>query len=375
MHINYMKKSILFFHFDLGNGGAERVLVNIANGLDSRKYDVTVKTLFNYGVNKDSLAPYIKREWVFDFKPFNGITKVISIIPAKFLHKLFVKRHYDIEVAFLEGSATKIISGCKDRKSRLFAWIHVEVGNKRKFFGSFLSMREALMCYHKFDGIACVSENTRDSFIKSTGWTDLNISVIHNVLEVDDIIKKSSESIPHELDEGVVNICSVGRLTEQKGYERLLVVLTRLFKEGINNWHLYLLGQGEKREALEQLSRDGQISDRVTFLGYVNPPYPYVAKMDLFVCSSYREGYSTAVSESVIMGTPVLTTECSGMREILGDGGKIVENSENGLYTGLKELLLNPNLIKGLKQDTLKRANIFSTSSAIAEFESFVNEN
>ena len=90
-----MAIKILFFHFDLGNGGAERVLVNLANALDRDKYDITVMTLFNHGVNKDLLNSNIRRQWVFDFAPISGINKLLTLFSPRLLHKLFIKENYD----------------------------------------------------------------------------------------------------------------------------------------------------------------------------------------------------------------------------------------------------------------------------------------
>ena len=96
--------------------------------------------------------------------------------------------------------------------------------------------------------------------------------------------------------------------------------------------------------------------------------------MDFFVCSSLQEGYSTAVTESIVVQTPVLTTDCSGMREIFGDtdAGIIVQNSENGLFNGLRKILKDKNLRDRSKQAAILRSGYFSTKNLIAEFESFI---
>ena len=74
--------------------------------------------------------------------------------------------------------------------------------------------------------------------------------------------------------------------------------------------------------------------------GFQSNPYSYMKRSDLYVCSSYVEGFSTVVSEAVILGIPVVTTESSGMREILGDSeyGLITENSDESLYQGMKKM-------------------------------------
>jgi glycosyltransferase involved in cell wall biosynthesis len=102
-------------------------------------------------------------------------------------------------------------------------------------------------------------------------------------------------------------------------------------------------GVGELEGMLRNCIRDNELHSVVTLAGYKDNLYKYIKRADLFVGSSYTEGCSNAVFESVIVGTPVITTRCSGMEEILGDDeyGMIVENNEDALYDGLSSLLLN----------------------------------
>lgn len=75
-----------------------------------------------------------------------------------------------------------------------------------------------------------------------------------------------------------------------------------------------------------------------------------MAASDLYVCPSYVEGFSTVVSEAVILGLPVVTTECSGMKEILGESeyGLITENTEEALYEGMKKILSDKKMLSAL---------------------------
>ena len=114
---------VLFFIHDLMHGGAEKVLVNLVNNMDSDKFDITVMTLFNEGVHIKNLNPNITYKYVFR-KSFRGNSKLLSIFSPKLLHKLFIKDEYDIAVSYLEGSCTRIISGCNDDNVKKFAWVH-----------------------------------------------------------------------------------------------------------------------------------------------------------------------------------------------------------------------------------------------------------
>ena len=111
-----------------------------------------------------------------------------------------------------------------------------------------------------------------------------------------------------------------------------------------------------------------KMNEKVKFLGYQLNPYKYAAKCDLFVCASYAEGFSTAATEALIVGTPVCTVEVSGMKEMLGENneyGLVVENNEEALYQGIKKLLDNPELLKHYKKKAKERGKMFSTEKTV----------
>lgn len=367
-----MKKKILIFHFDLGNGGAEKVLVNLLKCLDYQAYDVTLFLLFKYGVNLPTLPPNVRLLYLFNRRPFRGIIHLLKLLSPRTLHKLLIREKYDIEIAYIEGAPTRIISGCPNKGTKLYSWVHIQTeGN---FFKSYRSLNEAKKAYLRFDKVLFVSEYAMQTFKERTGWINLSMGVCHNVIDVNDIKSKSSEAVSSQLSTAALNLCSVGRLTEQKGYVRLVRMLGELKDKVKLDWQLYILGQGEQKQLIESTIMKYGLQDCVHLLGYDMNPYKYVSKMDVFVCSSYKEGYSTAVTESIVVGTPVITTDCSGMGEILGDSGAgiIVENSDEGLKSVLEDLLNGKIDVSELKSNAIERANYFSQSN-LKEFEDVIN--
>lgn len=116
----------------------------------------------------------------------------------------------------------------------------------------------------------------------------------------------------------------------------MIRIQRRLLEEGYDV-QLLILGTGWQQKELENLCEENGVSNAVTFLGYQTNPYKYVSNCDLFVCASYAEGFSTATTEALIVGTPVCTVNVSGMKEMLGENdefGVIVENNEEALYSG-----------------------------------------
>ena len=101
-------------------------------------------------------------------------------------------------------------------------------------------------------------------------------------------------------------------------------------------------------------------------------PYKYVAKCDLFVCASYAEGFSTAATEALIVGTPVCTVEVSGMKEMLGENneyGIVCDNNEDSLYESIKELLDSPDKLNYYTEQAKKRGKDFNTYHTVKAVE------
>ena len=97
-------------------------------------------------------------------------------------------------------------------------------------------------------------------------------------------------------------------------------------------------------------------------------PYPIIKQASLYVCSSYREGYSTSVIEALILGVPIVTTMCSGMEEILGsknEYGIITKNTDADLLDGIENIITNPNLYKSYKVAAKERGKLFELSKNV----------
>lgn len=363
-------KKILFLIHDLGHGGAEKVLVNLVNNMDPEKFNITVLALFGGGVNEQFLKPHIRYITVFK-KTFPGNSHLLKLLTPKQLHKWLIKEKYDIEVSYLEGPSARIISGCPHEDTKLVSWIHSTAKSVNEVCESFRTKKEAQQCYDKFHSNVFVSAGTRAAFMR---YCSLHTStcIMFNVNQSDAIIEKSLENIDAGSYAGdEIKLCCVGKLEKAKGVARLINIHKRLIDEG-KNVKTIILGDGAEKEHLQKQIDDNNLSESVTLLGYQTNPYKYVSKCDLFVCSSYSEGFSTAATEALIVGTPVCTVEVSGMKEMLGENneyGLVTENSEESLYEGIKQLIDNPELLAHYKKQAKERAKIFTTKETVAAVE------
>ena len=366
------KKKILIFHYNLQGGGAERVFVNLLKYLDLNKYDITLKTIFKSGPYVKDIPEGVKFSSVFKHE-FKGFNTMMKALPARILHRLFIKGRYDVEVAYLENSPTRIVAACPHKETKKVGWVHVEFDQRATPCAGFRDDKEMVAAYNKLDELVFVAQRTRDNFLGLFPEINVPVRVIHNVNDFDQIRKMAQEDIPIDLSKKALNLCAVNRLFAHKGFDRLITAFKRLEDTGlIDDVRLYILGNGPERENLEQMVVENGLSDHIKLLGFDPNPYKFVSKMDLFVCTSYREGYSTATTEAIALGVPVFTTDCSGMEEILEDGkfGMIVPNDDESIYQGLKDLLTHREKIANYAA-AIKAAPPMTTQSLVDKYEEF----
>ncbi|MBQ7373249.1 MAG: glycosyltransferase [Clostridia bacterium] len=366
-------KKILFLIHDLSHGGAEKVLVNLVNNIDKTKFDVTVMALFGGGVNEAYIKEGVKYKIVFK-KPFRGNSKLFKLFSPRMLHKKFIRDKYDIEVSYLEGPCARIISGCPYDDVKLVSWIHTEQHTREIASKAFRSYKESVKCYQKFHKTVCVSDYVKQDFLTIYPMLT-NIEVLYNTNETAQILEMKNEPVAENLFSGKeIKLCGVGKIITVKGFDRMARIQKRLKSEGYFT-HFYALGVGPERENIEKYLKTNNLTDSFTFLGYQENPYKYVAKCDMFVCASIVEGFSTAATEALIVGTPVVTTFVSGMSEMLGDNeyGIITENNEDALYIGIKSLLDSPELMAHYKKQAEVRGRFFSTENTVKAVENMLD--
>lgn len=360
---------ILFFIDELNGGGAEKVLRTLANHLDPNVFSVTVQTL-NAADPTGLLAPHIRYKAInrgrtnWGKKLFHDWIRLCA--QMKWLYPLYIKDDYDIEVAYLECGPTKIIAGSTNKKALKLAWVHCDLLKKEGLAAQAEKLRAQ---YAPYDRVVCVSETVKDSFAKLMG-TKPEAVVLYNVNDEEEIRKKAG-AVP-VAPVAVPRLVSLGRLTDEKGYDRLIDACARLKAEGVT-FCLQILGEGGKRQELESAITAYDLGSQIQLLGFQENPYPYLKAADVVVCSSRYEGFSTVVTEALILGKCVVTTDCAGMDELLGDSefGLITENSTQGIYEGLKKVLDDPALRRDYEEKAKVRGEQFSKAKAVAATQEF----
>lgn len=328
-----MKKVLFLLSHLQYSDGVAKVLMDICNSLDPKKYDITVKSVFRF--DKDFVRGFnsnIKLDSIFGFY-FRGFSKFVNKIPVKILYKMATKNElFDLEVAFQYGISTKIIAGSQNLKAKHVAWMHT--------YDDGLTQLEY---YKSMDTVVCVSKCNAVR-LREESKNAVNAKYCYNLVN-DELLKKKAEEII-ELDNTIHPVfVSVGRHSKEKGYDRLLTILADLKNEGYR-FQCWLVGDGPEHSTLLQKSKDLHLDNTVFFTGAQTNPHKYTSKADLFICSSFNEGYSTACTEAAALGVPILTTSVSG-------GEEIIQKAECGMLVGLDDESLKDGIKRILDEDLL----------------------
>ena len=249
----------------------------------------------------------------------------------------------------------------------------MEQHTKKKAAKSFRSVFEMQKCYMRFDATAGVSQYVVDDFTSLVPVK--NSQVVYNTVESNKVIAMGKEPVEDcTFQDGIITLCGIGTLKKSKGFDRLINIHAKLIEEG-KNIRTLILGDGSEADNLKQLATDLKVNDTVVFLGYQTNPYKYLSKSDIFVCTSYAEGFSTAATEALILGVPVCTVEVSGMKEMLGDEnqyGLVTKNDTQDLLIHIKTLIDNQGLLKEYKERAKERGKQFVTKEAVKKTEEFL---
>ena len=362
---------ILFFIETLEGGGAEKVLRSLVNNMDQTKFDITVQTVWPCDFEKYLVKGIKHKSMYAERSEFNQYRYRFEAATG-LAYRLHIRGDYDIECAYLECGATKIMAASTNAKAVKLAWVHCDLQKAMADPKAFAEQTKPY--YTKFDKVLCVSENVRKSFVELFGDT-VPAEVLYNVIDDAEIREKAKIPLPDGIKKRRFTVLAVGRLSTPKNYSRLLKAHKKLLNEGFTH-DLWIVGEGPERVGLEQYVSVNNLEDSAMLVGFFDNPYCFMKEADLLVCSSDYEGFSTFITEGVIMGKPIATTDCGGMREILGDSefGLITKLDDEDFYEGVKKLLTDESLRKHYAAKAAERGNDFSAKRMTETTEKFFED-
>ncbi|MDY3401316.1 glycosyltransferase [Riemerella anatipestifer] len=346
------KKKLLIRIGSLRHGGAEKVLVTFLKNLPPDKYEVDLLLNLYSGKYLSEVPSWVnvlylnKGEMIttnrlqdIPQKAFRVIYQgILKKFPKLLYHFILKGKKYDIELAAIHGFRDEVLNSPL-KQSKKIIWIHNDLRKTefhnytdaeiRKFFGYDKIMVISEHIQKDFDGLA-QSETEKNKIVR-----------IYNPLDTQEILNKSKvEELPKPM---LPTFVSVGTVFPQKGFDRLLKVHKRLLDEGLPH-RVQIIGDGYDFDNIQNLKTELVIDDTVDMLGFTDNPYPYFKNADFYILSSRYEGYPTVLFEAITLRKNIIATDVSGVREMLLDGelGFIVDNSEEGIYQGMKKALTNP---------------------------------
>lgn len=213
----------------------------------------------------------------------------------------------------------------------------------------------AIKNFPKVDIIIPVSHQLKESLLSIIPEIKDKVEVVYNPISVEKIINKSLDNIPEEKYKGL-QLLSIGRLSKQKRFDRLIQACRKLKYNDKLDFHLWIVGEGPERTNLTRQIKKLGLENTIELIGFKENPYPYLKASDLFVLSSYHESMAYVILEAMILNKPIVSTNVSGPGELLkaslpkgqltnkGEYGLITENSTEGVYQGLKKMIQDKNL-------------------------------
>lgn len=167
--------------------------------------------------------------------------------------------------------------------------------------------------------------------------------IIYNYIDKEKVKQKALENIEVKFNKKNINFVTVARLVLQKGIDRLIKVHKELINSGLEHY-FYVIGEGPEMEKLEKMVKENEVEETFHLLGKRENPYPYIRKADYFCLLSEFEGYGMVLEEAKILGKSIIITDTAAREAVKSyENAKILENTETGIYNGLKDIILDNN--------------------------------
>ena len=377
-------KKILVVNDLIYGGGVEKLMYDLVMAWKD-KYDITImsrayepKFYDKYPQEIKYCSELIKHEISSKNKLFSLVKKGIRVINYQRLKTQIKRSKYDVMLVMKEGMMLK---NCIRYSVPLkFAWNHTDYNSSyytKYYFGSGEAEVEAMRNYKN---IICVAQDIKKGIIDVIGDPG-NLIVKYNPINVEFIMEKAREPVVdlEQFDKSdpnrPVRFISVGRLNKQKGYPMLVEACGALEEEGYN-FEVIVIGPQEEWSKEEynniQSALERTKATQIKFIGARENPYKYMAIADWFISSSLYEGYSLVSQEAALLDVPLMLTDCSGVRELLGDNeyGIVIPKTVYGIYKSMKKVLDDPKMHEHYKKKISERKEIISYEERIKEIES-----
>ncbi|MFB7138929.1 glycosyltransferase [Gottfriedia sp. NPDC056225] len=372
-----MKKIILSI-YNLYNGGAERSLVNFLNEIDPQKYQVDLMLFDRSGMFLNQVPSHVNiletpviLEKLYGKKSISSILDIKGIglylfkLTASLISKIaahpltafkafrwhkFYKRfvpklegNYDVAIAYCSGDIM-FYTAEKIQAEKKITWVHNDYRSAQH------PKRYDEIYFGKMDKIISISDLCVDILKEEFPQYKDKFLCLPNLTSSIVLKKRAHEFIPSEFDYQYINILSIGRLNEQKGFDLALEAAYIMKKQGIK-FRWYVIGNGELESLLKKSINEKNMQEDFVLLGMRDNPYPYILNCDIFAQTSRFEGKSVVIDEAKILEKPILCTNYPTVYDQIKDGseGIIVEMTPKDISDGIYRLIEDEELGNSIK--------------------------
>jgi glycosyltransferase involved in cell wall biosynthesis len=358
----------------LSCGGAERALVVLAEGFAEKGHQVTLITIAGKERDFYQLPPKVSRFALNIAGKSSNIMQALqnNLHRVLVLRKAILSTHPDVVISSLV--ATNILTILSLFKTHLPIIIteqnYTPQDQRKKWY------KIKKLFYKYANKLVSVSQELDQSF----QWLDSSKKVvIYNPLvkiPEDDLLE---ETVLHNLGVDFHKhwITSMGRLTQQKGFDILIRAFSKIAHKH-PDWQLLIIGEGELKSELLDLINQHNLSDRIVLVGRLNNPFPVLKKSEFFVMASRFEGFPLAHMEALACGLPVIATNCpAGPKEIIRhhvDGFLVPNEDIETLATTIEHLMFDSAERQRLASRAIEATQRFSLEKVLQNWEKLFEE-
>lgn len=403
-----MKKKILFIGITMNCAGSEKSFLSFINTLNFDEYEADLILAKREGLFLDQIPKEVR---VIEMEDFGDLFLLSSKNAVSLLWNTYIKKNPLYAIDIFPYFIAMILNGKKRAKIATKMWIHLmrkmkKLDGKYDIAVSYWGDRTMfymidkvnadkkvtwlhfdysfpkrdndiyLPYFEKCNAIVNVSTAVDEALKRELPSLEDKCVVIENINNPDLIKKMSSEGESYTDNFDGLRILTVGRISDQKGYDLAIPAFKRLIDEGYKlRWYILGAADEDYGKYIRGLVGDNGLENEFIFLGTTANPYTYLKDCDIYAQPSRYEGKPIAVEEAKIMKKPIMTANYLSASEQLEGGrlGYICEISSEGIYEGLKALADSKEMREKYIEELSKRD--FANTSEINKFYEIIKRN
>lgn len=321
-------------------GGIEKSLISLLNSIDYSSNEVTLLLQERVGKLLDQIPSSVK---IIEYKPIKDKNIILRKIINRFNYYKFIlkyKNKFDVSICYTSYIYVPSLFVRKICKNN-YMWVHTDYTKiyDKNNLESFVNKYG----YKQFKNLVFVSEAALNNYPFKNNKQ--NYITCRNILPYDEIVKLSEEYAVKKNKE--ITFLNVSRHDEEAKKISRIIMATLKLKEDYNNFEVLLVGDGPSNELYKELVKKYNLEDYIKFITETTNPFPYYKASDCFILTSLYEGGPITFYESLILTTPVITTDVGDVKKYINkENGLIIDDTIESLISSMKYFIENKDEFK-----------------------------